>query len=117
MKGVGLFRIRAKPPGREFSDIIAFTSKEARDFAFKRVFRSPGFFEYDMVDLPPCKCEHGYSCRRECGLELELCIDQHYFANCEHQFDGPTIEISNGWSTTCSRCGVSSMGHAMLNGP
>jgi hypothetical protein len=38
---------------------------------------------------------------------------------CEHAWDGKPWESEDGcgWSTTCSRCGVTSMSHDMRNAP
>ena len=34
--------------------------------------------------------------------------------SCEHQWDGPWVEIGEGGhSVTCSRCGMSAMAHGM----
>lgn len=38
---------------------------------------------------------------------------------CEHTWDGEPWESQDGcaWSTTCSRCGITSMSHSMRVGP
>ena len=36
---------------------------------------------------------------------------------CEHKWDGPGLDLDNGWTATCSRCGMTAMGHDMRNGP
>lgn len=38
---------------------------------------------------------------------------------CEHSWDGKPYESADGcaWSTTCSRCGISSMSHSLRVGP
>lgn len=37
---------------------------------------------------------------------------------CEHKWDGKPYESDDGceWSTTCSRCGTTSMSHSMRSG-
>lgn len=38
----------------------------------------------------------------------------HIFApRCEHQWDGPMIEIDGGTSVTCSRCGTDAYSHSI----
>lgn len=32
---------------------------------------------------------------------------------CEHKWDGKVLEFESGWTTTCSRCGATSMSHDM----
>jgi len=32
---------------------------------------------------------------------------------CEHKWDGPDVEIMNGFSVTCSKCGMTAIGHDM----
>ena len=36
---------------------------------------------------------------------------------CEHTWDGKPYESEGLWSTTCSRCGVTSFSHSMRVGP
>jgi hypothetical protein len=38
--------------------------------------------------------------------------------NCEHKWDGPTVEIGRGgWSVSCSRCGMAAIDHDTWVGP
>ena len=75
------------------------------------------------MTVSPCECRCGYTCldgngRRTCGLDLFECIDKHYKEDCDHVFDGPWIDIDErSGSTTCSKCGMTSMHHGMACGP
>ena len=35
---------------------------------------------------------------------------------CEHQWDGPYVDIENGTSITCSKCGMSAYQHSLMSG-
>lgn len=35
---------------------------------------------------------------------------------CEHDWNGKPYEAEGCWSTTCSRCGITSMSHSMRTG-
>ena len=37
--------------------------------------------------------------------------------SCEHQWDGEVEEFHNGWSATCSKCGMSAMNHDLWVAP
>jgi hypothetical protein len=63
-----------------------------------------------------CKCNCGYTCDRQCGLEIMECIEKHYIRDCEHEWDGPIVDIDRGQSVTCSKCGMTAFDHAMRCG-
>jgi hypothetical protein len=76
----------------------------------------------EAVPPPPCECHCGYSCGRQCGLEIMQCMAEHYEHDCGHVWDGPTErgEESGGccWeSATCSKCGAVQIWHDMACGP
>ena len=70
------------------------------------------------VEKTQCRCECGYTCNRQCGLEIMECMKTHYTRECEHKWDG-AVEVSysthprtgepyeSGGSVTCSVCGMS----------
>ena len=70
-----------------------------------------------------CRCNCGYTCmvngRRTCGLDSMECLKEHYKEDCDHVFDGTWVDDTEGrWgSTTCSKCGMTSMSHGMWCGP
>lgn len=69
-----------------------------------------------------CRCNCGFTCGRECGLEIMECIRLHYKRDCDHQWDGPEEEQHHpggavSSSVTCSKCGMSAMVHDMRVGP
>lgn len=70
-------------------------------------------------DLKPdsCRCNCGYTCGRKCGLPIMECMDQHYVRDCDHDFTGEWVEDGLGGSVTCAVCGMTAMGHDMLDGP
>ena len=35
---------------------------------------------------------------------------------CEHVWDGPHVDIGNGMSVTCSKCGLSAFSHSLMQG-
>ena len=53
-----------------------------------------------------------------CGPQTQTCAcDCAQGGECEHQWDGPYVEIENGGSVTCSRCGGAALYHDMWVGP
>lgn len=69
----------------------------------------------------PCRCNCGYTCGRQCGLDIMECIKRHYQHDCEHKWDGEAEEgqLAGGGqyaSVTCSRCGMAAISHAYLHG-
>ena len=61
-------------------------------------------------------CHHDdNACYCNCGYTKGLDDPEHA---CEHVFDGEPYESPDGlmWSTTCSRCGITSMSHSMRMG-
>ena len=80
----------------------------------------------DVPDVPEpefkpssCRCECGYTCGRECGLDIMDCMEKHYVQDCDHDFTGPWEEYDDGHagSVTCVHCGMSMMGHDIACGP
>ena len=67
--------------------------------------------------MTECECNCGYSCDRQCGLEIMECMEKHYVKDCEHDFNGPGQEINNGWTATCKHCGMTAIGHDTVVGP
>lgn len=68
----------------------------------------------------PCRCACGYTCKRQCGLDIMACIEQHYKRDCDHDFSGPLHEMGDDGlcqSVVCQKCGVSAIGHDMAVGP
>ena len=63
-----------------------------------------------------CRCNCGYSCGRNCGLDFAECINQHYVKDCEHIFDGASVDFENGSSVTCFKCGMLAITHDMKVG-
>ena len=59
----------------------------------------------------------GYSCNRECGLDIMECMKTHYKRDCGHVWDGPMKEEGNAQSVTCSKCGMWALSHDMACGP
>ncbi len=35
---------------------------------------------------------------------------------CEHQWNGPNVDIGNGFSVTCSKCGLSAFQYSLMQG-
>jgi hypothetical protein len=68
---------------------------------------------------PECRCNCGYTCGRNCGLEIMECMEQHWKKDCDHSWDGPQQEFADGrgFSTTCSKCGITAMDHDCAVGP
>lgn len=68
-----------------------------------------------------CVCRCGYTCHRQCGMSILVCLEQHYKKDCTHVFDGEPVEImllgGSGFSATCSKCGLASINHDMRAGP
>ncbi len=54
-----------------------------------------------------------------CSSSSEQCRCRCPEGPCEHKWDGPWVETDahGGESVTCSRCGMTSMGHSMWIGP
>lgn len=67
--------------------------------------------------MEECKCNCGYSCARQCDLEIMECIEKHYVKDCGHDFSGPGKDIENGWTATCKYCGMAAIDHDMVCGP
>lgn len=73
----------------------------------------------------PCRCNCGYTCGRQCGLDFfgpEGCIALHYKVDCEHVWDGPEVTErfpgGGGFSSgSCSVCGMLRINHDMNAGP
>ena len=72
-----------------------------------------------MPNKEPCRCKCGYTCGRQCGLDISECIEKHYRKDCDHNFDGPVVKDPDGLgdSVTCSKCGMNYGDHAMRCGP
>jgi len=69
-------------------------------------------------DVDPCRCNCGYTCdRTRCALPIMECIRLHYKKDCDHKWDGPAVDLENGWSVTCSKCGMLASSHDCLVGP
>lgn len=72
--------------------------------------------------LKVCRCDCGYTCGRQCDLEFMECMKQHWKRDCEHQWDGEGAEWATMGgcycsSTTCSKCGMTSIDHDSAVGP
>lgn len=53
-----------------------------------------------------------------CGPSTPKCRCQCPDGPCEHQWDGPEIDLGGGaYSVTCSRCGKDAMSHDMWVAP
>ncbi len=70
-----------------------------------------------------CRCECGYRCGGPgiCALDTLECLRQtdgkHYVKDCDHDFTGPMIEVGMGASSTCKKCGMTSLSHDMRFAP
>ena len=71
-----------------------------------------------------CECRCGYTCGGpgECTEpDFRKCLAEHFKKDCDHVWDGPTVETDvmgcTGSSVTCSACGEVAMYHDMRNGP
>ena len=64
-----------------------------------------------------CRCNCGYTCGMKCDLDMMECIRQHFIRDCDHKWDGKHVEIENGVSSTCSKCGMTAIAHDMAVGP
>ena len=64
-----------------------------------------------------CECRCGYTCGRQCRLDLDGCMEHHYRSDCGHVWDGPEEHGENWSSATCSKCGAVQMLHDMEVGP
>lgn len=72
-----------------------------------------------MNGTTTCRCECGYTCGGQCGLDVVECMQTHWRADCDHDRDGPSWESEDGraGSVSCSKCGVTAMQHDMAVGP
>ncbi len=59
--------------------------------------------EFDPTGAEPVQCNYNF----------DACYCACPEGPCEHKWDGVPYESDNCWSTTCSRCGCTSMSHDM----
>lgn len=68
-----------------------------------------------------CECRCGYTCNRECGLELIECINTHYTRDCDHVWGKQSheLEILGGYASSvkCTKCGIYAISHDAIAGP
>jgi hypothetical protein len=75
------------------------------------------------VSKPKCRCNCGYRCGGpgSCDAEFKTCLEEHYVQDCDHTWDGPTVQTEvmgcEGESATCSKCGEVAMFHDIRVGP
>lgn len=82
------------------------------------------------IEKTGCRCNCGYRCGgpgrcdyKEKYAHLGImertrkCIDDHYVRDCDHSWDGPVVEFSNGASVSCSGCGMLAIDHDCAVGP
>lgn len=81
-------------------------------------------YEIEPSTKPPCRCNCGYTCGRQCRLPFDDCMAQHWKRDCDHVWNGPWKELKGdgpcgggGGSVTCSKCGMSSIDHDCAVGP
>ena len=64
-----------------------------------------------------CTCRCGYTCGRQCGMDIMDCMKAHYVNDCEHVWDGEFVESDSMASATCSKCGMLAIDHSLRCGP
>jgi hypothetical protein len=73
------------------------------------------------LEPPRCACRCGYTCGGPglCLLSPFNCLDAgHFVKDCEHDFSGPLVHISEGMqSVVCQKCKLSAMDHDCQVGP
>jgi len=70
-----------------------------------------------------CRCNCGYRCGGPGTCKDRKCLSRddgkHFVRDCDHTWDGPAWTSEDGLmsSGTCSRCGITAVGHDMRVGP
>jgi len=70
----------------------------------------------------PCVCKCGYRCGGPGICNDKECLTKtdglHFVKECGHDFTGPMVEVNEYCtSSTCKKCGVTSISHDMHVGP
>lgn len=78
------------------------------------------------VRKPRCRCNCGYTCGGPgtCmvfSTDMQKCMSEHFKKDCDHAWDGPTVDTSSygctGSSASCAHCGMVAESHDMAVGP
>lgn len=67
----------------------------------------------DSEDCSPACPPHPAVTAVVCGPQSAKCKCQCPDGSCEHKWDGPAESFEGCTTTTCSRCGMTAMGHDM----
>ena len=70
-----------------------------------------------------CECGKATNEPRRPVCDREDCPGRETFIHmmpkadaCEHSWDGPDVDIGNGMSVTCSKCGLSAFRYSLMQG-
>ena len=69
-----------------------------------------------MTEKKQCECNCGYTCGRQCGLDINECMELHYKVDCKHDFNGLIVRFDGGGSVSCKYCGMLAIDHGMRHG-